>query len=142
MFAVTKPHAGSYLIMGKKRKGFIQKVGGTILDVYKVPREALRILDQTIELANDLTERSGIAKHMSGSSRVGASASSGSRGGYNLNYQANARSPILGVGIGNNGTPAVFVNNQTAINLAPRPIDFAIPANDDAPRSIDLIMNY
>ena len=91
--------------------------------IKKVPREAERILDQTLDVANNIAHKIGLDKVMPSNSHVGASATS--NGNANIHFQPNNHAPSIGIGINNNGTPSVFVNNQVEMTFENKPIDYA-----------------
>jgi len=106
--------------MGKK-KGFLRKV---ISGIGKVPRETIRIIDQTIGLGNKAIEKSGLDKVLPSGGKLGVSTSSGSHGGSNIHYQPSNSSTSIGFGISNAGNASLFVDNQVAVSLTTPPAHF------------------
>jgi hypothetical protein len=115
------------IVMGKK-KPFLRKIAKLVAApvklVSKLPREAIRVIDQGLGIGNKALEKTGIDKFLSGGGSVGIATTSGSHGGSNIHYRPAGSTNSIGVGISNVGNPSLFVGNQVAASLTAPPANF------------------
>lgn len=112
-----------------KKKGPFSKAWK---EVKKVKRETFRIIDQGLDLGDKGIKILGVDKILGGGGSIGISTSSGRGGGHNVHFTPSNRSVSVGIGISNNGTPSLFVDNQAALPLTAPPPGTRWKGNDIA----------
>lgn len=106
-----------------KDTGHALKVGFKY-GIHKPAVLAGRILDFMETEGNYYISKIPFIEHMSGNSRLSANASTGRNGGYNFSYQQSPGSPAVGLGVSNDGTFSVFVDNKAVMPICTPKAEF------------------